>query len=72
MDVRSFHCENPLWKSGGVSWVVIGGVFLMWSGIMKEVRNSRRSASFPYQCWGIKPERRSVARGERLVNVSWS
>ncbi len=50
----------------------IGGRCFVESGMMKEVRNSRRSSSFPYQSGGIVPSRSALAAGDKLVKVSWS
>ena len=72
MAVLSFHCEKPLVTSFVVIEVEIVGIFFMWSGTMKEVRNSRSRASFPCQCCGIEPDSRSVAMGVSLVKDSCS
>ena len=47
----------------------IGGRCFVWSGMIKDVKNSRKSSSFPYQSVGIRPDKRAVASGERPVNV---
>ncbi len=72
MAVLSFHCEKPLVTSFVVIEVEIFGMVFMWSGTMKEVKNSRNRASFPCKCGGIEPDSRSVAMGVRLVKDSCS
>ncbi len=52
--------------------MVIWGVSFMQSGILKDVKNSLRSSSFPCHSAGMVPSSREAASGERLVKVSLS